>query len=251
MKLRNPLLIPTVAFLLSGIVRMWLGTVTFRFTWDDPLVQPRRMPTRAIFLFWHEMMTFPVYTHMHQGFAVLISHHADGELIAEVVRMFRGRTIRGSTGKGGAAALRGMMRRGKASHVAITPDGPRGPRRVVQPGAIYLASRTGMPIIPVGLAYRRCWRLRRSWDRMAFPHPGTTAQAVTGTPIRIPPDLDRDAIESTRARVQAAMDDVQRRAERMIGAVTDGPGNVSNQSAQWRRTPHTTRDRQGNGGRGL
>ena len=219
MKLRNPMLIPPVAFLLSGIVRLWLGTVTFRYTWDDPSVQPRRLAARAIYLFWHEMMTFPVYTHMHEGFAVLISHHADGELIAQVVRMFRGRAIRGSTSKGGAAALRGMMRRGRARHLAITPDGPRGPRRVLQPGAIYLASRTGMPIVPIGLAYRRCWRYRRSWDKLAFPHPGTVAQGVAGRPIHVPPDLDRDGIETFRLRVQDAMDEVQARAERIVGTV--------------------------------
>jgi lysophospholipid acyltransferase (LPLAT)-like uncharacterized protein len=216
MKLRHPLAIKTAAFLLSGIVRCWFATVTIRFTWDDPDTQPLRMgKRRGIYVFWHEMMLMPAYTHAQQGFAVLISQHADGELIAQIIRLFRGSAVRGSTNKRGLTALRDLMRRGKLLHLAITPDGPRGPRRIVQPGAIYVASRTGMPIVPVGLAYGGCWRLRRSWDRMAFPHPGQVAQGVAGVAIDVPPDLDRDGIEQYRQRVQAAMDGVQGRAERL------------------------------------
>ena len=214
MKLRNPLLIRAVSLLVSWCLRIWLGTLSYRFVWDDRAAMPQRMARRGVYLFWHEMMLFPAHTHARSRIAVLVSDHADGELIAQIMQMLGGQVVRGSTNKRGLSALRGLMRKGKFSHLAITPDGPRGPRRVVQPGAIYLASRTGMPLIPVGLSYRRCWR-HRSWDRMAFPYPGELGQAVIGTPIDVPPDLDRDALEEFRLKVQAALDGVQRRAERL------------------------------------
>jgi lysophospholipid acyltransferase (LPLAT)-like uncharacterized protein len=215
MKLRNPLGIRVVSLLASWILRGWLGTLTYRMVWDDPAAMPEHMPRRAVYLFWHEMMLYPAYTHARRRIAVLVSQHADGELITQVVRMLGGRAVRGSTNKRGLSALRGLMRTGKVSHLAITPDGPRGPRRVIQPGAIFLASRTGMPLVPIGLAYRRCWR-HRSWDRMAFPYPGEVAQAVIGVPLDVPPELDRDGLERYRLRAQAAMDGVQRRAEELV-----------------------------------
>jgi lysophospholipid acyltransferase (LPLAT)-like uncharacterized protein len=215
--LRNPLLIRLVSLLMSWILRAWLGSLTYRLVFDHPQVEPKRMPRRAVYLLWHEMLLAPTYTHARQGVAALVSNHADGELITQIVRMLGGRVVRGSTSKRGLTAMRRMMRSGRVLHVAITPDGPRGPRRVMQPGAVYLASRTGMPLVPCGFAFRHCWR-HRSWDRMAFPKPGTVATVVAGHPIDVPPDLDRDGLERYRDLAQAALDDVQRRAEALAGA---------------------------------
>lgn len=216
MKLRNPLLIRATSLLMSWVLRGWLGTVRYRWVWDDPSAMPGRIGGRAVYVFWHEMMLFPAYTHARQRIAVLVSHHADGELIAQIMQMLGGGTVRGSTNKKGLSALRAMMRRGRFSHLAITPDGPRGPRRQVQSGCVYVASRAGLPIVPVGFAFADCWRHPRSWDRMAFPKPGSLAQGVGGRAIEVPPDLDRDGMEQYRLRVQAALDDVQRRAEALV-----------------------------------
>jgi lysophospholipid acyltransferase (LPLAT)-like uncharacterized protein len=215
MKLRNPIAIRLVALLMSWVLRLWLGSLTFRTCFDDGSVAPERMAPRrrrrGVYVFWHEMLLVPT-VRAHQGFTALASQHADGELIAQVVRMLRGRAVRGSTSKAGLSALRGMLRGGRVQHLAITVDGPRGPRRVVKQGAVYLASKTGMPVVPVGFALRECWRIR-SWDRMALPKPGTVAVELAGEPIDIPPNLDRDGLERQLRRVQDALDDVQRRAE--------------------------------------
>jgi lysophospholipid acyltransferase (LPLAT)-like uncharacterized protein len=94
-------------------------------------------------------------------------------------------------------ALWKMCRITERDHVAITPDGPRGPRRRVQPGMIFLASRTGLPIMPVGIAYARCWRLG-SWDRFAVPYPGSLCYGITAEPIHVPPDASRAQLEEYR-----------------------------------------------------
>ena len=224
MKLRNPLMIRIVSLLMSWILRAWLGSLTYRLAFDDPEVEPKRMPRRAVYLLWHEMLLAPTYTHARQGVAALVSNHADGELITQIVRMLGGQAVRGSTSKRGLTAMRGMMRKGRMLHVAITPDGPRGPRRVVQPGAIFLASRAGMPLVPCGFAFRACWR-HRTWDRMAFPKPGTVAAVVAGRPIDVPPDLDKPGLERYRAIAQAALDDVQLRAEDLAGAARQPSGS--------------------------
>lgn len=214
MKLRNPSLIRLVAFLASWLVRVWLGTLRYRFLFMDGKVHPtntRTDPGRWIYSFWHE--TLPILTHYTGRIHVLISQHADGELIARLIQHLGFRVIRGSTTRGGATALLQMMERSADGHLAITPDGPRGPRRYLQPGAIFLASATGKPILPAGVACDRAWRLK-SWDRMWLPKPWSTTFLVVGKPIYIPAGLDRAGIEHYRALVEEAMRQMTDAAEK-------------------------------------
>ena len=157
MKLSHPIAMRFASLVLSGVIRGWLGTLdirTFLAEGTDPLGVPKR-----IYLFWHEMMLLPAYAYARMGIATLISRHRDGELIAQVVGMLGGQAIRGSTSRGrdrgGAAAVRELLRPRRHRHLCITPDGPRGPRRVVDVGAVYLASRSGMPLVPVGMGFGR------------------------------------------------------------------------------------------------
>ena len=227
MKLSHSFEIKLVALLASWLIRAWLSTLEMRFVIDGESSDPLRAKRRTIFLCWHETMLFPAYAYARHRIAILVSRHRDGELLAQTVRMLRGVTLRGSTDRGrshgGATALRAMMSRGRACHLAMTPDGPRGPRRVVQIGAIYLASRSGMPLVPAGFAFDDCWRVS-SWDRMALPRPWARARCVIAEPIEVPPGISRDRLEEYRQRVQDAMDTAQARAERLAdGGKTSRP----------------------------
>ncbi len=212
MKVVRPWTVGPLALLLSTTIRCWMGAGRYRFFYDEPQSDPARAPQKLIILFWHEMLLFPAYSFRHRNMATLVSQHIDGELIARVLKMLGIGAVRGSTTRAGMTALRGLMRQVQLTHVGITPDGPRGPRRVVQKGAIFVASRTGLPILPAGFAFRRCWRAG-SWDRMAVPRPGTMGFCVAGKAIHIPPDIVDGQIESHRLLVQQAMDQVQARAE--------------------------------------
>jgi lysophospholipid acyltransferase (LPLAT)-like uncharacterized protein len=106
-----------------------------------------------------------------------------------------------------------MLRVGGAAHLAITPDGPRGPRRQVQQGLVYLAARTGMAIVPVGIAFSKAWRMR-SWDCFAMPKPWSSAVCVTCEPIEVPGDTDRAQLITYTERVVNAMQHVGELAER-------------------------------------
>jgi lysophospholipid acyltransferase (LPLAT)-like uncharacterized protein len=216
MRLSHPIAIHGVALLASWVLRGWLGSLSIRRQFDDPASNPRRPGQSRIFLFWHECLLLPTHCYAKDGVAALVSQHRDGELIAQVVRMLRGVSIRGSTTRGGAAALRRMIQQGRATQLAITPDGPQGPRRIVQPGAVYLAGRCAMPIVPLGVGFDRPWRAP-SWDRMALPKPGSRAAMVFGAPIDVPAGGDREELARQAARVQSALDRVQARAESLAG----------------------------------
>src|SRR5262249_18782574 len=121
-------------------------------------------------------------------------------------------TVRGSTTRGGSQALLEMMHQTEG-HLGVTPDGPRGPRRQVQMGMIFLASLTGLPIIPVGMGFGRAWRLR-SCDRFALPIPGSAVDVVPGLPIQVPTRLTRSSLEQYRQLVESEMARVTAAAER-------------------------------------
>jgi lysophospholipid acyltransferase (LPLAT)-like uncharacterized protein len=215
MKLRHPLLISALAFAFSWLVRLWISTLRYRYRPLGSNVDPhqRGMRERYIYAFWHECMLLPAYYYARPDVRVLISQHADGQLIAEICRHLGYRTVRGSTTRGGAEAVRQMLRLARKAHLAITPDGPRGPRRRVQQGLVYLAARTGLPIIPVGIGFRRPWRLR-SWDRFALPRPWSAATCLTDELIHVPPDVDREGIMEYAQRVEQAMNRLTELAER-------------------------------------
>lgn len=212
MKLLNRYTMGPLALLSSWVLRGWMNTLDCRFIAEDPRSLPDNLGQNGIYLTWHENLLFPTTAYTRNKVAALISNHRDGELIARVLKMMGTPSVRGSTNRKGTTGLRNLMRRGKVMHVAITPDGPRGPRRVVKLGAVYLASRNGMPIIPVGCAFTKAKRAG-SWDHMALPIPGAKGYCVIGPPISVPADVSMDDLESHRQTVQAAMDRVQQRAE--------------------------------------
>ncbi len=156
--------------------------------------------SRFIFGFWHEHLLTPAYVCARPDTSVLIGTHADGELIAQVVKRLGMGVIRGSSTRGGANGLLTMIREG-TRHLAMTPDGPRGPRRQCRLGIIYLASVTGIPIVPFGSGYRRYWRAG-SWDRFAVPLPFGRVRGVSGHPIHVPPNLDVWEMEPYRQEVE-------------------------------------------------
>jgi lysophospholipid acyltransferase (LPLAT)-like uncharacterized protein len=214
MKIRHPWIIKIAGFLIASLVRCWIATLSYRYRWFGKNVDPHQpnFDGRYVYIFWHENMLLPLYHYGRADVWVLISQHADGQLITEVCHRMRFRTVSGSTTRGGVQAVRKMLRLSTHGHLAITPDGPRGPRRVVQPGLIYLASRTGLPIVPIGIGYHRPWRMN-SWDRFALPRPFTRGYCITADPIVVPADSTREQLEDYRLRVEEILHRVSSMAE--------------------------------------
>ncbi len=161
MKIRQPWLIKVIGLVAAVLVRIWIWTVRYRYRPLGANVDPNRMKSeeRYIYAFWHENLLLPAYHYGRGDIWVLISQHADGELIAQACRHLGFRLVRGSPKKGAPEAVRKMLRLAEKDHLAITPDGPRGPRRQVQMGLIWLAAHTGRRIVPVGFAWDNAWRM--------------------------------------------------------------------------------------------
>lgn len=152
----------------------------------------------------------------------LASGHRDGRLIARMMERFGFRVISGSTSKGGAQALREMIRvvRG-GDKIVITPDGPRGPRGVVQQGVVALARATGVPILPVGISGSRT-RTLESWDRMQLTLPFSRRVYVLGAPVAVPKDADD--LEPYRHALGVALDAATAEADAAVGYVLPREG---------------------------
>jgi lysophospholipid acyltransferase (LPLAT)-like uncharacterized protein len=228
MKQRHRWLIPYAASSIAAVVRSWMGTMRVQVASQDGRQHPiDPAEGKLLYTFWHEGLLAPLAT--RPKIRVLISQHADGELIAQVCQRLGIGVIRGSTARGGCAALVEMIRSADGpTHLGITPDGPRGPRRVLKPGVVLVASQTGLPIVPVGIGFTRAWRFH-SWDRFALPLPGSTLTGVIGQPITVPADLSRPALADWVARVELALANVTELAEswaeriRRQGAAAAGP----------------------------
>jgi lysophospholipid acyltransferase (LPLAT)-like uncharacterized protein len=231
MKIRNPKLIRFCAALAAKIIRVWMWTLRYTFCHLGPDIRPQNAKPgeRFIYAFWHENLLLLAAHYGRPNVWILISHHADGQLITEITGKLGFRAVRGSSTRGGVKAVRGMVELGKSDHLAITPDGPRGPRRQVQSGLIYTAARTGLPISLAGIGFRRCWRAK-SWDRFAIPYLFTRAICVTSDLIYIPPDIDRDSMEGYRVRVESCLAAIQQMADdwAMTGTRPETPAELLN-----------------------
>ena len=132
--------------------------------------------------------------------------------------------VRGSTSRGGTGALLRLLRDDRR-HINLTPDGPRGPRRKMAAGAIYLASRLALPVVCVGYGYERPWR-GRCWDRFAFPRPFSRGRAVFGPPLRVPPDLARDNLDIYRGWFERLLNRLTDEAETWAADGRPRPGEA-------------------------
>jgi lysophospholipid acyltransferase (LPLAT)-like uncharacterized protein len=215
MKIRHPMLIWAAGFIGAWLVRLWIWTLRYRYCNLGPDVRPQGLPPgqRYIFAFWHEYLLLPAYHYGRPDIWVLISQHADGQIIAEICRHLGFGLVRGSTTRGGVEAVRRMLHSANQASLAITPDGPRGPRRQVQSGLIYVAAKTGLPIVPIGFGFRKARRLS-SWDRFALPRPFTFGTCVTLEPIGIPADFELNQLDHYRKLVEDAMLHATAMAER-------------------------------------
>ena len=214
MKLESPLAIGACALASTACIRQWMGTLDYRADFGDPTVDPVHPEYRGakIYVFWHENILLPLYLRGHANIAMLLSRHSDADILARVAKMMGFGVVRGSTFKGGSVALKELAVRAARENLTITPDGPRGPRRRLAPGCVFLASTMRIPIVAMGLGYERPWRVG-TWDRFAIPRPWSRARAIVSRAIHVPEDLDRDRLEWYRVGVERLLVHITEEAE--------------------------------------
>jgi len=186
-------------------LRAWFATIRLRWIGGTHAHPDPRRRGSAIYVLWHQRLLCFAYTHARFKGRLLVSRSKDGEVLARVAAGLGFSPIRGSSRRGGGEAMRGLLAAaGSGYDVGITPDGPRGPQQIFKVGAVYLASRTGLPIVPITVAYRRCWEVQ-SWDRLQLPWPFTRGVIHVGAPVAVPPALDDAGLETWRLRLQETL----------------------------------------------
>jgi lysophospholipid acyltransferase (LPLAT)-like uncharacterized protein len=194
-------------------IHAWMSTLDYRGMRYNDSADPIFGGERTrIYVFWHEYLLLPLYLRGHANLTMLLSKHRDADILMRLAYHLGFDCVRGSTYGGATEALLELSRRGRQMHLAITPDGPRGPRRRLAQGPIFLASRMQVPIVPIGFGLDRPWRLG-SWDRFAVPRPGSRARGIMGPEIFIPPNLDRQQLELRRVGVERLLNELTAESE--------------------------------------
>lgn len=183
---------------------------TMRYELDDRSGISRGVEHGSlIWLFWHNRVLLTPYLHKrywpNRKGAVLTSPSNDGEVIAGVMARFGVDAVRGSSNKRAAASLRELLtwlRSGK--DIVITPDGPRGPRYELKPGAVKLAQLARVPLMPVHVNAQHAWRLK-TWDGFVIPRPFSKVSVIIGPAIEVARTSDDSAFEKERLRIQETL----------------------------------------------
>lgn len=188
---------------------------TIRMTENARSRGARRRPDRSIgmYAFWHAHQFAAVYFYRGHGVHTMISRSRDGEYIARVAQGMGFIPERGSTSRGGMEGSRGLiagLRRGEAA--GITPDGPRGPRHVVQGGALFVARMARKPVIPMALGFSDYWELP-SWDKFRIPKPFTRGVAMLGEPILFPRRMNEEESRAAREQLRQVLNDLEEEAD--------------------------------------
>jgi lysophospholipid acyltransferase (LPLAT)-like uncharacterized protein len=207
----RPGVVSGVAYFLIRLIGM---TLRLR---HETLGQPQPAGEGRVIVGWHGRSFIPVVGWRGRGYYVMISQSRDGEIQNYIFRRYGFHTVRGSTRRGGArAAVEAIRVLRSGASLAITPDGPRGPRGVVQKGALTIAQKAGVPLVAVGVSSTPRI-VFNSWDHYLLPLPFGRAMIVLGEPIYIPKDADDEELERLRQEVQESMHDAERRAEQALG----------------------------------
>lgn len=200
-----------------GWAAAWIVGRSLR--WEEEgrehLAAARASGRPILFVFWHNRLLHICYRLSRERLVMMVSQSRDGDIIARVAHDQGIASVRGSSSRGGTAALRALARAMKEQGVCggITPDGPRGPRYVLQPGALLAARLAGALVVPVALGFSRK-KVFASWDGFQMPWPFCRARLVLGEPVPPPAVEGGAAFEARRADLEGRLRAVTELADR-------------------------------------
>lgn len=214
-----------VSYLLYLYLRFVYLTTRWKIVGHEGVRARAKAGQPQIFAFWHgRLALMPEFRPPHNQTHVMISRHNDGEWIATIMRCYRLGLVRGSAKRkgsnkerGGRAALVGAIAMLKAGdNVAITPDGPRGPRQRVSGHVVDIALMGGAVIVPMSYATSH-GTLLHSWDRFLLPYPFGRGYYEAGAPIAVPEDADAETLARIKQDVEDALNTLTARADKKVG----------------------------------
>ncbi len=207
--------------LAAGYLRLAGAATRWEFSGLEQARELVAVHSSIIFAFWHNRFSLMPLVHplllSGRKMAVMVSRSRDGDLLAALIGAFGFYSARGSTSRGGRAALLELARLlGSGCDVSVTPDGPRGPRYRVQEGTVALAAISGAPLIPVSFAASRCLVISGSWDHMRIPLPLGKVRVVIRPALFVPRRLDPAGREQWRLRLEESLRAADREATEVL-----------------------------------
>jgi hypothetical protein len=210
--------IPVIAWAVYWVMRLIGPTLRVEMVGVQNAVQIREAGEAAIGTFWHRCIFSAIWVWRKRGIVVLNTVNFDGQWTRRVIERLGFGTAQGSSTRGAIEGLTIMAGRlEEVKHVALTIDGPRGPRYVAKPGAVILARRTGKPVSIFHLAAQRAYTFKKSWDLFQLPFPFSRVVMFVAPPIRVPIDADSEVIHQKQKEIQSALERVRDVAESWFG----------------------------------
>ena len=210
---KNITFLHTLVPLLGRLFLLLTGkTTSLAWVRNEQADAIEKSASNYIYAIWHSRQVFLIYSHRFRNICALVSQSKDGEYMARLLAYFGFDTVRGSTSKGGSAAILGLIdKTSSGQHPVITPDGPRGPQRTVQSGILLLAQKTGLPVLPVSCGLRRKI-VFRSWDKFQLPLPFGKAAVTYGNPIRV---AENDDLAARAEELRLELDRITDQADKL------------------------------------
>ncbi len=227
--------VPIVAWAVYWLLRAIGPTLRVEIVGVHNAAQFRDSGEPAIGAFWHRCIFPAAWIWKNRGIVVLNTVNFDGQWTRRVIERLGFGTAQGSSNRGaieGLSALAKHLEEGR--HVALTIDGPRGPRFVAKPGAVILARRTGRPISIFHIAVKWGRTFKKSWDHFRLPYPFSRVVMFVAPPIRVPADADSETMRSKQAEVQAALEHVRDVAESWFAKTESERDAIRD---EWRERP--------------
>jgi lysophospholipid acyltransferase (LPLAT)-like uncharacterized protein len=220
---RSPTILHRLAGWVGSLYLHLVGATSYIQKVDDPdYLACSREKKSLIFALWHNTQVFLAWAHRGENAAVMVSQSKDGEYIAQIMKRLKLHAVRGSTSRGGGAALREMIHLvQEGGRVGVTPDGPKGPLQTIHGGIVELARATGRPIVPTSICSRRKIVFKKSWDQFFVPLPFSHIAVAHGKPLYIAPDMP---IEEAKTLIR---EELNRIRDRALQVVEEAPSYLS------------------------
>jgi len=201
----------TISRLGGGLLTSLLRTTRLELIagheWERDILLAR---VPAVYVLWHGRLLPCSYFYRGLGFGTLISRNRDGDYVTRMIEGWGYRVIRGSSSRGAAGAQLAIVRAlAEGTPVALTPDGPRGPRQKMKLGPLRAAQKAGVPIVPVAAGATSAWYFGR-WDRFMVPKPFTWIPVAIGPPVTLPPDASATELGEIAVTIERDLDELTR-----------------------------------------
>ncbi|MFK7778794.1 MAG: lysophospholipid acyltransferase family protein [Gimesia sp.] len=171
---------------------------------------------RYLYSVWHDSVIPPLFCGSEHNGVALISQHRDANTIEAMLKAAGMGAIRGSTSRGGASAIKKLIKLAEGKHIVITPDGPRGPHHKMKSGIVFLASHSGRAVLPTAYTATRFWKFQGSWTSIWIPKPFSKVYYLVGEPIEVPENLSREELNGYTELVQEKMEELEREVKQLV-----------------------------------